>query len=82
MSESVEEHSIESCKVSITDPARTIVDCFRYSNKIGTDVAMEGLRAGIRRRKCTPDQLWKHGKKAHVWTVMRPYVETVVAYAA
>jgi hypothetical protein len=58
------------------------VDCFRYRNKIGIDIATEGLREGIRHRKCTPDQLWQYAKKARVWTIMRPYVETVVAGAA
>jgi hypothetical protein len=58
------------------------VDCFRYRNKIGIDVAMEGLREGIRQRKCTPDQLWNSAKKARVWTVMRPYVETEVAHVS
>jgi predicted transcriptional regulator of viral defense system len=82
MTEGVERYSIQSHQVPITDPARTIVDCFRYRNKIGIDVAMEGLREGIRQRKCTPDQLWQYAKKAHVWTVMRPYVETVVAHVA
>lgn len=82
MAEGVERYSIQSRKVPITDPARTIVDCFRYRNKIGVDIAMEGLREGIRHRKCTPDQLWQYAKKARVWTVMRPYVEAVVADAA
>jgi predicted transcriptional regulator of viral defense system len=82
MTEGVEQYSIQSRKVPITDPARTIVDCFRYRNKIGVDIAMEGLREGIRHRKCTPDQLWQYAKKARVWTVMRPYVEAVVADAA
>lgn len=82
MIQGVERHSIEAREVSITDPARTIVDCFRYRNKIGIDIAMEGLREGIRRRKCTPDQLWEYGKMAKVWTVMRPYVEVVVADGA
>jgi predicted transcriptional regulator of viral defense system len=82
MSEGVEGYRIESGKVRLTNPARTIVDCFRYRNKIGIDLAMEGLRQGIRQRKCTPDQLWQYAKKARVWTVMRPYVETVVADAA
>ena len=36
----------------------------------------------IRQRKCTPDQLWQYAKKARVWTVMRPYVESVVSDAA
>lgn len=82
MTEGVERYPIESGKVRITNSARTIVDCFRYRNKVGIDLAMEGLRQGIRQRKCTPDQLWRYAKKARVWTVMRPYVETVVADAA
>ena len=82
MTEGVERYTIESRKVSITDPARTIVDCFRYRNKIGIDVAMEGLREGIRKHKCTPDELWRYAKKAHAWTIMRPYVETVATDAA
>jgi predicted transcriptional regulator of viral defense system len=82
MIEGVEQNPIQSRNVPITNPARTIVDCFRYRNKIGIDVAMEGLREGIRQRQCTPDQLWHYGKMSRVWTVMRPYVETVVADAA
>ena len=82
MTEGVERHPIQSREVPITNPARTVVDCFRYRNKIGIDLAMEGLREGIRQRKCTPDQLWQYAKMARVWTIMRPYVETVVANAA
>jgi predicted transcriptional regulator of viral defense system len=82
LTEGVERHSIQSRQVPITAPSRTIVDCFRYRNKIGIDVAMEGLREGIRQRKCTPDQLWHFAKKARVWTVMRPYVETEVAHVS
>ena len=37
-------HRIEGVEVPVTDPARTIVDCFRYRAKVGLDVAMEGLR--------------------------------------
>jgi predicted transcriptional regulator of viral defense system len=82
MTDGVERYPIQSRKIPITNPARTIVDCFRYRNKIGIDIAMEGLREGVRHRKCTPDQLWQYAKKAKVWTVMRPYVEAVVADAA
>src|ERR1700722_2992633 len=39
LTEGVERHSIQSRQVPITDPSRTIVDCFRYRNKIGIDVA-------------------------------------------
>jgi predicted transcriptional regulator of viral defense system len=82
MTEGVKLYSIQSRDVPITNPARTIVDCFRYRNKIGLDIAMEGLREGIRQRKCMADELWQYGKKARVWTIMRPYVETVIASVA
>jgi CRISPR-associated endonuclease Csn1 len=81
LTDGVERYAIQSRKVSITNPARTIVDCFRYRNKIGIAIAMEGLRTCIRQKQCTPDELWQYGKKARIWTIMRPYVETVVADA-
>lgn len=82
VTEGVERYPVQSRKLPMTNPARTIVDCFRYRNKIGIDVAMEGLREGIGKRKCTPDELWRYAKKARSWTIMRPYVEAVVANAA
>ncbi|RWN51506.1 MAG: transcriptional regulator [Mesorhizobium sp.] len=82
LTEGVERHRIENVDVPITDPARTIVDCFRYRTKVGLDVAMEGLREGLRRRRCTPDQLWQYARRARVWSVMRPYVEAMVSDAA
>ena len=82
LTEGVERHRIENIVVPITDPARTIVDCFRYRTKIGLDVAMEGLREGLRRRRCKPDELWRYARDARVWSVMRPYVEAMVSDAA
>ena len=81
LTDGVVRHRIEGVEVSITNPARTIVDCFRYRAKAGLDVAMEGLREGLRRRRCTPDELWRHARKARVWPVMRPYVEAMVSDA-
>jgi len=82
LADGVVRHRIEGVEVPITDPARTIVDCFRYRAKVGLDVAMEGLREGLRRRRCTPDELWRYARKARVWSVMRPYVEAMVSDAA
>jgi hypothetical protein len=81
LTEGVERHRVENIEVPITDPARTIVDCFRYRAKVGLDVAMEGLREGLRRRRCKPDDLWRYARKARVWSVMRPYVEAMAADA-
>ena len=82
LEDGVKRHSIEGIEVPIFEPAKTIVDCFRYRNKIGLDIAMEGLREGLRTKRATPDQLWEFARSVRVWSVMRPYVEAMVADGA
>jgi predicted transcriptional regulator of viral defense system len=78
----VEEHVIESVNVRIYDPAKTVVDCFRYRNKIGLDVALEGLRGAVRQRRARPDDIVRYAKACRAWTVIQPYLESVVSDAA
>ena len=75
----VKRHLIEGIDVPIFEPAKSIVDCFRYRNKIGLDIALEALREGLRSGRVTPDQLWEFARRARVWSVMRPYVEAMIA---
>lgn len=82
LSEGVERHQIEGIEVAITEPARSIVDCFRYRGKVGVDVALEGLREGLQQRKTTTDQLWHYATKARIWSIMKPYVEATAADGA
>lgn len=79
LTEGVERHSIDGIEVAITNPARSIADCFRYRAKVGLDVALEGLREGLRQRKVTSDQLWAYGTTEKVWSTLRPYLEAMVA---
>ena len=44
--EGVEEHSVEGVTVRITNPAKTVADCFKFRNKVGLDIALEALRDG------------------------------------
>lgn len=82
LTQGVKRHLIEGIEVPIFEPAKTIVDCFRYRNKIGLDIALEGLREGLRTKRATPDQLWEFARTARVWSVMRPYVDAMVADGA
>jgi hypothetical protein len=82
LTEGIERHRIEGVEVKIFGPAKTIVDCFRYRNKIGLDIAVGGLKEGLRRRRVTPDQLWHFAQQGRVWSVMRPYIEAIVADGA
>ena len=65
--------------VSITSPARTVVDCFRYRNKVGIDVAMEALRDAVRTRKTTVAEIWRAADVCRIRTVIGPYLEALSA---
>jgi predicted transcriptional regulator of viral defense system len=69
----IDEHDIEHVTVRITSPARTVVDCFKFRNKIGIDVAVEALREYRRLRKGTVDELWRQAGRLRMTKVMRPY---------
>jgi predicted transcriptional regulator of viral defense system len=79
LSEGIERRTIDGVKVSVFNAARTVVDCFRFRNKIGLDVALEALRDGWQKRKFTLDELWRHATSGRVANVMRPYIEAITA---
>ncbi len=70
---------IDGVAVKIFSPAKTIVDCFRYRRIVGLDVALEALRLALRSRKATPDDIVRFAKALRIWSVLRPYLESVVA---
>lgn len=74
----IEEHVIDGVVVRVTNPAKTIADCFKYRNKIGLDVALEALREGWRGRRVTMDELFKAARVCRVERVIRPYAEALV----
>ena len=73
----IDEHDVEGVTVHVTGPARTVVDCFRFRNKIGVDVAVEALRDYWRLRKGTVDELWRQADQLRMTRVMRPYWDAV-----
>ena len=73
----VEEHVIQGVTVRVTNPARTVVDCFKYRNKIGLDVALEALRDCRRQKKATMDELYRAAQARRMANVMRPYLESL-----
>ena len=73
LSVGIDKHGIDGVPVRITSPARTVVDCFKFRNKIGIDVAVEALREYRRLRKGTVDELWRQADRLRLSKVIRPY---------
>ncbi|HXF87320.1 MAG TPA: type IV toxin-antitoxin system AbiEi family antitoxin domain-containing protein [Xanthobacteraceae bacterium] len=77
LTEGVEQHMIEGIPVKITSPARTIVDCFRFRNKIGVDIAISAMREALRKRVCSPDDIMGYARSLRIASVVRPYLEAI-----
>lgn len=73
----VELHVIDGVEVKVYSPAKTVVDCFKYRNKIGLDVALEALRECWHERRCSMGELWHFAKICRMSNVMRPYLESL-----
>jgi predicted transcriptional regulator of viral defense system len=73
--EGVEEHSVEGVTMRVTNPAKTVADCFKFRNKVGLDIAMEALKDAWRKRKVTMAELDRFAATNRVTHVMRPYLE-------
>ena len=75
----VETVMVDHVPVRVYSAEKTIADCFKYRNKIGLDVAVEGLRA-YRERKRRPDikALTHFAQIDRVLKVMRPYLEAIL----
>jgi len=74
----VERHTIEQVEVPITNPAKTVADCFKHRSQVGLDVAIEALRDCIRNHTATVDDLWRFAAIDRVQNVMRPYIEATL----
>jgi predicted transcriptional regulator of viral defense system len=79
LTEDVETHAVEGVTVKVFGVAKTIADCFRYRNKIGLSVAIEGLQEALRQRKTTPGEIARQAERGTVATVVRPDLEALTA---
>jgi predicted transcriptional regulator of viral defense system len=73
----VEVHRIEGVDVPVFNATKTVVDCFKFRNKIGLDVALEALRDLKKTKTFNHDELWRMAKVCRVANVMRPYLEAL-----
>lgn len=74
----IEEHQIDGVPVKIYNPEKTIVDCFKFRNKIGMDVVLEALKFYRARKGFNLGALLNYAKICRVEKVMSPYLEASI----
>ncbi len=74
--EGVEVHDLNGIAVPITNPARTVADCFKHRSKLGLELCLEALREVLRSGK-SPADILAYARMNRVEKVMLPYLEAL-----
>ena len=77
-SSGIEKHNFDKIPVKIYNPEKTIVDCFKFRNKIGMNIVLEALAFYKERKKFNPAKLIKYAKICRVENIMKPYIESII----
>jgi predicted transcriptional regulator of viral defense system len=75
--EGLETHRIGGMPLKIYSVARTVVDCFKFRNKVGLDIALEALRLARQRTKLQNRELLHYARLLRVEKPMTPYLQAI-----
>mgnify|MGYP003912636933 CR=1 FL=1 len=75
--EGVETAVLDHVEVRVFDLPKTVVDCFRFRNKLGIDVAVESLNQAIKRKGVQPAELLRYARLCRAERVMLPFIEAI-----
>lgn len=73
----VEHHKVDGVDLKVYSPAKSIVDAFRFRNRIGEDVAIKSLATGLRARRVRPGPLLELAGRLRARSVIEPYLKAL-----
>ncbi len=74
----ITETKMDGVNIRIYSAEKTLVDCFKFRNKIGIDACVEALNMYRQRGRMRLDQIEHFAQIDRVQRVMRPYLEAVL----
>ncbi|MBU0671553.1 MAG: transcriptional regulator [Candidatus Margulisbacteria bacterium] len=76
--EGLENHEVDGRRIRVYNLARTVVDCFKFRNKIGLDVARDALKVAVTEKEVKPKEIMKYAKLCRVESVIKPVLEAII----
>lgn len=65
--------------VRIYDAPKTVIDCFRWRNTVGIDVALEAAREYLKRHDAKLAKLMEYAKICKVEKIVTPYLQAMIS---
>lgn len=66
---------IDDVPVKISNPEKTLADCFKFRNRVGMDVVLEAIKLHKTRKALKLDESFRYAKICRVERILRPYLE-------
>ena len=73
----IENKTVDGFNISIYCREKTLADCFKFRNKIGTDLAVDALKDYMRSRNRDIPKLIEYARIDRVERIMLPYIEAL-----
>ncbi len=74
----IEKKNVGGVKFKVYDSEKTVVDCFKFRNKIGSDLAVEALKEWKKKKSKNLKKLLEYARICRVEKIMAPYIETLL----
>ena len=71
----VEDIQFEGVPARITNPARTVVDCFRFRSRVGYDVAQEALDDALGDNRVSVAEIWRAATACRARSLLGPALD-------
>lgn len=73
----IQDHVLDGVAVKIYGPEKTVVDCFKFRNQIGLDVAIDALKQCIQKYHSKPANFMEFARICRVDNIIKPYLEAL-----
>lgn len=77
-SQGIETHRIMKQNIRVYNAPKTIIDCFRWRDAVGLDVAIEAAREYLKHEDSSPSSLMEYAKACRVEKIVRPYLQAMI----
>ena len=71
----IETYDVDGISIRVYNPEKTLVDCFKFRNKIGMDIVLEALKLYKERQGIDVQKIMTYAKICRVSKVISPYLE-------
>jgi predicted transcriptional regulator of viral defense system len=76
--EGVVDYKVDSFSVRVFNPEKTIVDCFKFRNRLGMDIVLEALKLLKETKGLQLATIINYAKLARVDNIIKPYLQSLM----